>query len=122
MKQMQLFLRSRLSSFGFAFRGLVSFFNHEPNMWIHFFFSLGVFMAAIFFKVSLTEITALVMVTGFVWVAEIFNTAIERVMDFISLEKKQEIKVIKDIAACGVLLAALTALITGAIIFIPKLF
>ena len=43
-------------------------------------------------------------------------------MDFISCQKHPEIKIIKDLAAGGVLVSAITALITGAIIFIPKLF
>lgn len=121
MKQMQFFLRSRLNSFGFAFRGLFSFFQQEPNTWIHFGFTLSVFIGAVYFKVSYMEIIALVIVTGLVWVAEIFNTAIEHVMDFISIKKDSEIKFIKDLAACGVLISAITALITGAIVFVPKL-
>jgi diacylglycerol kinase (ATP) len=54
--------------------------------------------------------------------AEIFNTAIEKIMDFVSPELHPEIKLIKDLAAAGVLLAAFTALVTGAIVFIPKFF
>ena len=79
-------------------------------------------MLAIYCRVSLNESVALIIVTGFVWVAEVFNTAVERIMDFISGQQNAEIKVIKDLAAGGVLLSAITALITGAIIFIPKLF
>jgi diacylglycerol kinase len=56
-----------------------------------------------------------------VWVAEIFNTAIEKTMDFISRERHPQIKLIKDLAAAAVLVTAFSALITGAIIFIPKL-
>ena len=122
MKQQQYSLRARLNSFGFAFNGLYAFFKQEPNARIHLIATLTVFIAAVYFNVSFFEIIALVIVTGFVWVAEIFNTAIERVMDFISMEKNCNIKFIKDLAACGVLLSAATAMVTGAIIFIPKLF
>ena len=122
MKQQQFSLRSRLSSFGFAFSGLVAFFRQEHNAWIHLIATLTVFMAAWYFDLSLYEIIALIIVTGFVWAAEIFNTAIERIMDFISTEKNSKIKFIKDLSACGVLLSAITAMVTGAIIFIPKLF
>jgi diacylglycerol kinase (ATP) len=68
------------------------------------------------------EIIALVFAVGFVWVAEMFNTCIEHIMDFISTEKKPAIKFIKDLSAGAVLVAAITALITGSIIFIPKIF
>jgi diacylglycerol kinase (ATP) len=75
-----------------------------------------------YFNLSFYEIIVLIVVTGFVWVAEIFNTAIERIMDFISTEKNADIKFIKDLAAFGVLISAITAMVAGAIIFIPKLF
>jgi len=121
-QQQQFFLRSRLKSFGFAFNGLLIFFKQEPNARIHLIATLTVFIAAVYFNVSFIEVIALVIVTGFVWVAEIFNTVIERIMDYISTEKSSAIKFIKDLAACGVLLSAMTAMVTGAIIFIPKLF
>lgn len=79
-------------------------------------------MLAVYCRVSLTEAVALIIVTGFVWVAELFNTVVERIMDFISGQRNPDIKIIKDLAAGGVLLSAITALVTGAIIFIPKLF
>lgn len=122
MKQQQFSLESRLSSFGYAFNGLHAFFKQEPNARIHMVATFAATAAAIYFKVSVIELIALVIVTGLVWIAEIFNTAIERIMDFISMEKNPNIQFIKDLAACGVLLAAITAIVTGAIIFIPKLF
>ena len=122
MKQQQFSLHSRLSSFGYAFNGLQAFFKQEPNARIHLVATLAATAAAIYFRVSVIELVALVIVTGMVWIAEIFNTAIERIMDFISREKNPNIQFIKDLAACGVLLSAITAMVTGAIIFIPKLF
>ena len=58
---------------------------------------------------------------AFVWITEMINTAIEKAMDFITLEKHSQIKLIKDLAAGAVLVASITALITGSIIFVPKL-
>jgi len=84
--------------------------------------TLIVFAASIFFDVSNVEMVALIIVTGFVWAAEIFNTVAERIMDFISTERNSKIELIKDMAAGAVLVAAITALVTGAIVFIPKLF
>jgi diacylglycerol kinase (ATP) len=121
MKQQQFSLHSRLSSFGYAFNGLHAFFKQEPNARIHLIATVAAMAAAIYFRVSVIELVALVIVTGLVWIAEIFNTAIERIMDFISMEKNADIQFIKDLAACGVLLSAITAVVTGAIIFIPKL-
>src|SRR5436190_10424545 len=122
MKQQPFSFRARLNSFGFAFNGLYTFFKQEPNARIHLIATITAGIAAVYFNVSFFEIIALIIVTGFVWVAEIFNTAIERIMDFISMEENSNIKFIKDLAACGVLISAITAMVTGAIIFIPKLF
>jgi len=122
MKQTNFSLKSRASSLGFACEGLLSFFRAETNAWIHLASTLAVCLLAVYCRISLTEVIALVIVTGFVWVAELFNTVVERIMDFISGKKNPEIKIIKDLAAGGVLLSAVTALITAFIIFIPKLF
>ena len=122
MKQKTFSFQARLNSFEFAFKGIFKFFQQEPNAWIHLGATIIVFMAAIFFKVSNNEMISLVVVTGFVWVAEIFNTTVERIMDFISTEKNSKIEFIKDLAAGGVLVSAITAIVTGAIVFIPKLF
>ena len=63
----------------------------------------------------------MIRVIGFVWVAELFNTAIERIIDFISTERQAPIRFIKDRSAGVVLKAAIAAFITGCIVFIPKL-
>jgi diacylglycerol kinase (ATP) len=122
MKQKTFSLQERFSSFGFAFNGIAGFLRQEHNARIHFAVTVMVFASAIYFEVSTIEMIALVIVSGFVWVAEVFNTAIERIMDFISTKQNTEIKFIKDLAAGGVLLSTLIAIITGAIVFIPKLF
>jgi diacylglycerol kinase (ATP) len=122
MEQKIFSARSRLSSFEFAFKGIFKFFQQEPNAWIHLVASIIVFIAAGFFEVSNNELISLVVVTGFVWVAEIFNTVVERIMDFISIKKNPGIEFIKDLAAGGVLVSAITAIVTGVIVFVPKLF
>ena len=68
------------------------------------------------------EWMALVIVIGFVWMAELFNTCLEKVMNFLSTEKHPQIKLIKDMAAAAVLISSLMAVVVGCLIFIPKLF
>ena len=121
MKTHEFSVRDRVRSFRFAMDGLSYFFQREHNAWLHFMATVTVFTLAVLVKVSKTELLALVFAIGFVWVAEMFNTCIERVMDFVSAHKHPEVKFIKDLAAAAVLTAAITALITGAIVFIPKL-
>ena len=49
------------------------------------------------------------------------KTAIEKTIDFVSTQRRPEIKLIKDISAGAVLIASLAAVIVGCFIFIPKL-
>ena len=121
MKTQEFSVRDRVRSFRFAMDGISSFFQREHNAWLHFMATITVFTLAVLVKVSKTELLALVFAIGFVWVAEMFNTCIERVMDFVSAHKHPEVKFIKDLAAAAVLTASITAFIAGAIVFIPKL-
>jgi diacylglycerol kinase (ATP) len=110
----------RLQSFKYAFRGIGAVFAQEHNMIIHFLATIVVIVLCFIFPVSRIEIIAIVLSTGFVWVAEIFNTVIEKIMDFISPQIDPRVKRIKDMSAAAVLLAAVAALVAGCIIFIPK--
>lgn len=121
MKTKQFSFRARASSFRFAWEGIYKFFAQEHNAWIHLTATIMVFILSWWFKVSRNEMISLVIVTGFVWAAEIFNTAIEKIMDFVAPEHHPDIKFIKDLAAAAVLVAAFIALVTGAFIFIPKI-
>jgi diacylglycerol kinase len=122
MKTNQFSFRERVGSFCFAFNGIKRFLRDEHNARIHLVATVTVFTAAWRMQLPAREIISLVIVTGFVWAAEIFNTAIENIMDFISTERRPEIKLIKDLSSAAVLIAAFAALVTGLLIFIPKFF
>jgi diacylglycerol kinase (ATP) len=113
---------ARLRSFRFAFEGLYEFFNTQHNAIIHLLMTGFVFIVAIFFKINKIEIIAVGLATGFVWAAELFNTAIEKLADMVSKEFHSQIKFIKDVSAAAVLVAAITAFVTGVIVFVPKIF
>jgi diacylglycerol kinase (ATP) len=115
-------IATRGQSFKYAFEGISSFFKTQPNAFIHLLFTVIVFIAIFFLNIPLHEIIILVLVIGFVWVAEIFNTVIESIMDHVSPDKHPSVKYIKDVSAAAVLVAALTAAVVGLLIFIPKFF
>lgn len=115
-------VRARLRSIQHAIAGFRAFLHREPNAKIHLSCTLLAAGAALLLKVSRLEALVLVLVTGFVWAAELFNTAIEKIMDHLSPGRHPAVQFIKDVAAAAVLVAALTALFTGAFVFIPKLF
>jgi len=114
-------IRARATSFKYAFEGIENFFRSEPNALLHLLGTVLVLGFAFAIHVAPWEMSALILAIGFVWVDELFNTAIEKIMDCISTEKHPKIKLIKDLSAGAVLIAAIAAFITGCIIFIPKL-
>jgi diacylglycerol kinase (ATP) len=122
MKTKQFSFRARANSFRYAWEGIYRFFAQEHNTWIHLTATIAVFVAAWLLGVSHIEMILLIIVTGFVWVAEIFNTAIEKTMDLISPGYHPKVKLVKDLSAAAVLIAAIISVITGAFIFIPKIF
>jgi len=122
MKSQDFSIRGRIKSFRFAWEGIASFFLHEHNAWLHFMATVAVFTLSALVGVTKNELLSLVFAIGFVWVSEMFNTCIERVMDFVSPQRHPDIKFIKDLAAGAVLIAAITAVVIGGVVFIPKLF
>lgn len=100
--------------------GILQFIREEHNAWIHLTATVVVAMSAYRFHVSYVEAAILTIVIGAVWITEMLNTCIERMMDFIHPEDHQHIKFIKDLAAGAVLAAAFTAVVAGLLIFIPK--
>lgn len=118
----KIFLKARAASIRYACEGLLSFFKTQHNAFVHLFFTIIVIVVAFVLKASTTEAVVLILATGFVWVAEIFNTAIEAIMDHLSPEKHPAVKYVKDVSAAAVLVSAFTAVIVGLIIFIPKIF
>ena len=121
MKNQKFSIRERLKSFGFAFNGLKILVREEHNSRIHLFAVVCVIIAGVFVKISVSDWIAVVFAFGFVIVMEIVNSAIEGIADFVSPEKHEMIKKIKDLSAAAVLIAAITAFIIGLIIFVPKI-
>lgn len=111
---------NRIKSFGFAFNGLKILIKEEHNSRIHLIAAIFVILAGFYFQISMMEWLAITFAIGFVIVLELINSTIENISDFISPEKNNSIKKIKDLSAAGVLISALTALVIGFIIFIPK--
>jgi diacylglycerol kinase len=112
----------RFKSFTYAWSGIKSVLKNEHNTWIHLFLTITAMALGIALKLVTAEWAALIIVIAMVWMAELFNTCIEKIMDFSTTDYNPQIKLIKDMAAGAVLIASIAALIVGAIIFIPKIF
>lgn len=119
MSQKSLHPKHRLTSFGYAFNGIKSLIAQEPNAKIHLAGTLAAIGFGLFRHISKMEWIALVVVIAIVWIAEALNTCVEMLCDLWCKEEfHPKVKIIKDIAAGAVLVAALCAVITACFIFL----
>jgi undecaprenol kinase/diacylglycerol kinase (ATP) len=121
MNPQKFSLKKRLKSFSYAFSGLKTAFKEEHNARIHLVATVLVVALSLFFDINKYEWIAVIFAIGFVFAMELVNSAIENTMDFISLEKHDTIRKIKDLSAAAVLVSALTAFVIGLMIFLPKI-
>ncbi|MDQ3394862.1 MAG: diacylglycerol kinase family protein [Bacteroidota bacterium] len=115
-------IRKCFISFTYAKNGVRHVVVNENNFTYHFIATILVLGVGYFLKLSNNEWVILTILIGNVYVAEIFNTAIEKIVDLISPQKAHQAGLIKDIAAGGVLIASLISAISGLILFLGKLF
>lgn len=105
-----------------ATKGIVYLFLYHRNMRLIFVTGLLVFILGLTFKLSAVELVALCVTITLVFMAEIFNTAIELMMNAITEKYHTKVKLVKDIAAAVVVLTILNSLVVGYILFVRKLF
>ena len=120
MKEEKFSLRKRIKSFKYAFSGLKILIREEPNAKIHFFVTVCVLIAGFVFRISGGEWMAVILCIGLVIALELINSAIENLSDFVSPEKHEMIKKVKDLSAGAVLVGAIASAIVGLIVFLPK--
>lgn len=111
-----------VKSFTYAFKGLWKTFHEEQNLKIQLMTAIAVFLLAWYFRVSRFEWIALVALSGLVILVELVNSAVERVADVLKPRINSYVKEIKDIMAAAVMIASITAIIVGSLIFLPRIF
>lgn len=111
-----------INSFKYAIQGILSSFKTERNMKIHIFIMILVIIAGFILKINKYEWIACILCFAVVISGELFNTAIETVVDMVMPYKNDKAKIAKDIAAGAVLTLAIGATAIGAIIYVPKIF
>ncbi len=110
-----------IRSFVYALNGLKICFVTQSNFRIHTFLAIVAVIFGIAFQISAIEWIAISFCIVFVITMEMLNTAIEKLCDVVHPDVHPGIKKAKDIAAGAVLIAAIFSLITGGIIFLPKM-
>lgn len=119
-------MKAFVKGFGYAFQGIWYAVIHERNMRFHislFCYMMFFLLRYDFFTVSRTEYAILLMMSALIMAGELINTGIENAADAATLEKNPYVKVAKDTAAGGVLIAAIFSVAVGIIImFQPEAF
>jgi diacylglycerol kinase len=113
--------RREVDSFRWAARGMRSALAHEPHLRFHAAATVVVGVLAVLLRLPAAEGAVLVLAAGLVWVAELVNTAVERLVDLVSPRFNALAGQVKDIAAGAVLAAAVVAAAVGVIVLGPPL-
>ena len=115
------FIKRRLRGITFSIKGIKILATTEDSIKAQ--LCIGLFATILGFicNISLTEWMIQFTIIGVVLVAEALNTAIEKIANFIHPDYHIKIGIIKDVAAGAAGFAAITSLILGCIIYIPKI-
>jgi len=109
------------SAFKNAFVGIVYCARHERNMKIHMIVACLAGILAWWLRLDSYEILILLVTISSVLIAEMLNTVVEAVVDLVSPEVHPLAKIAKDVAAGAVLIATITSLLVGYILFFEKM-
>ncbi len=114
-------LKRLIESFNYAVNGIVATIKMERNMKIHYTIAIIVLVLSLMLNFSKMEFLILIFAITLVLVSELFNTAIEKTVDMITLEYHPYARVIKDISAGAVLIASINSVIVGYLLFFDRL-
>lgn len=110
-------LRNPLNGFKYAIEGVVHVLRTQRHMRFHFLTLVLVLVVSLIAKLSREEVLVLLFTITFVLMAEMFNTAIEAVVDLVTQTYHPLAKFAKDIAAGAVLITTINALAVGFLLF-----
>ena len=110
-----------INSFHYSWDGIKYAFKYEQSMFIYVLMTLLVVVCGIVLELNFQEWLLCIILIGLVIATELINTAIEAVVDLACPEIHPLAKTAKDTAAAAVFVFALTALLCGLFLFLPKI-
>lgn len=114
-------ITKQLKSFKYAFSGLGKVMLSERNLQLHAVAAITVVGFGFYYHITATEWCLITLSIAIVFSAEMFNTAIEKWIDFVHPQQHKTVGFVKDVAAGAVLVLAIAAAVVGLIIFLPKM-
>ncbi|MEJ2113872.1 MAG: diacylglycerol kinase family protein [Flavobacteriaceae bacterium] len=122
MPKKESLLVNRIKSINYAFRGAILLIKTEASIQIQFVIAILVTIAGFYFNLNTTEWIVQILAICIIMSVEGLNTAIEKIADFIHPEHHSKIGFIKDISAGAVFISAISGIVIGLIIYLPKIF
>lgn len=113
--------RNFVQSLSFALTGLLHAVRGQPNLRIHVIVATLAVITGFVLRISRVEWAVIALLVAMVIALELLNTAIEAVVDLASPTFHPLAKAAKDTAAAAILVAALGSVVTGLLIFLPRL-
>ena len=106
-------------SFSYSIQGLKYAYKYEQSMMIHFIATIFVIAANIILKVDTMSWLVTLLAIGMVLSAELINTAIEAVVDLVTLEIHPLAKIAKDCGSAATFILAVMAGALGVVVYGP---
>jgi|DewCreStandDraft_4_1066084.scaffolds.fasta_scaffold275994_2 diacylglycerol kinase len=104
-----------------ACAGLAQAWKSQPNLRIHVGIAVLVMVAGMWCHITVIEWCVVLLVIGQVLASELFNTVAEELVNWIEPAYSERARRIKDVAAGATLITAIVAVVTGLLIFAPRL-
>ncbi|MGB9780783.1 MAG: diacylglycerol kinase [Caldanaerobacter sp.] len=112
--------RNLIDSFNYAIEGILHAFKTQRNMKIHFGIAIAVLFFSLFMDLTRLEFVAILFAISLVLITEMINTAIETTIDIFLKNYNPMAKIAKDVAAGGVLIASVNAILVAYLVFFDR--
>jgi len=113
--------RNIIQSFNYAISGLIHVLRTQRSMQIHFAIAIAVLIASLFLNFTRVEFIGLLLIIAIVITAELFNTAVEAIVDIYISSRHPMAQVAKDVSAAAVLITSMTAVLIGYLLFFDRM-
>lgn len=108
-------------SFGYSIDGLKYAYKYEQSMLIHVIATIAAIIMGLICQINLIEWTIIFIAIGIVLAGELINTAIEAVVDLVTLEIHPLAKIAKDCGSAATFVLAVIAAVIGCLVYIPHI-
>ena len=113
--------RSWPQKFRDAFRGVWVAVSTQTSFWVHSVFAISVVAAGFWWRIETWQWSVLVLCMAGVLVAEMLNSALERMAKAVDAEYNPHVRDALDMGSAAVLLAAMASVSLGLVMFLPYL-